>query len=157
FSATPSFTIDNTTAPYEQFTSQHPFDLDQKLIVFNPVNAPPNNSNGFNIQVEPLNQNLDLSSPVVTSITPANGTSNVSVGVSIVATFNKSLYPTQDFSNVITVVPNVTGSQPVAGTTTIDSTGTILTFTPTAPLADSTSFTATAANARDTFGDLQLV
>jgi methionine-rich copper-binding protein CopC len=85
--------------------------------------------------------------PAVASATPAANSSSNPVSTALTATFSKQIAPN---TAVFTVVdPN--GNQ-VAGTTTLDPTGTIATFTPSAPLESGTTYTVTISGAQDMWG-----
>ena len=81
--------------------------------------------------------------PTVTAVTPASAATGVAVTSPVTATFSEAIDPT-------TVTTGVTGSTfiltgggaSVAGTITADPTNTIFTFTPSASLAYSTTYTA---------------
>ena len=81
--------------------------------------------------------------PTVTAVTPASGTTGNAIASTVTATFSEAMDPT-------TVTTGVTGSTftltgggaSVTGTITVDPTNTIFTFTPSAPLAYSTTYTA---------------
>ena len=71
--------------------------------------------------------------PAVVSVSPVNGTSGVAVGSPVVLTFNEAIDLTT--VNDTTVPIGVNGySGALAGTYSLNSTGTVLTFTPTSPL-----------------------
>src|SRR6185369_7988104 len=77
----------------------------------------------------------DNSSPFVTTVMPANGTTAVPVNTSIVFTFNENIDPTSISSNNLNVGVQQTGAQ-VAGSITIN--GAMVTFTPANPLPANT-------------------
>lgn len=74
--------------------------------------------------------------PVVESSIPLGNALNVPLGQTIAVTFNEEMDPSSITSSSFTVV----GALPVAGTVTY--TGKTASFTPTAPLAENTTFTA---------------
>jgi hypothetical protein len=75
--------------------------------------------------------------PTVISVTPPNGALGVCPSTVITATFSEAMNPLTITTTTFTVAPGVTG------VVTLDGTGKIATFTPTAPLALSTTYTAT--------------
>jgi len=75
------------------------------------------------------------SSLTVTSTTPAKNATDVSATTTISATFSATLNPASFGAGVFAVSGGVTGVVSVAGATA--------TFTPSAPLANSTTYTAT--------------
>jgi hypothetical protein len=85
--------------------------------------------------------------PTVNSVTPASGSVDVPTSVAPTATFNKVVVP----STVSFTLTDPNGNS-VAGTTSMDSTDTVATFTPTNPLAAGTTYTATVSGAQDDFG-----
>jgi hypothetical protein len=87
------------------------------------------------------------SPPTVTSITPYPGSSSNPASSTPTATFSKPVVPST--ASFILTDP---GGNPVGGTTTFDSTDTIATFTPTSPLAATTTYTATISGAVDGAG-----
>jgi hypothetical protein len=78
--------------------------------------------------------------PVATAITPTPGAINVPINVVIAAGFSESMNPASVTSSTFTVV-GPTGA--VAGVVTYSATGSLATFTPSAPLAYNTLYTAT--------------
>ena len=72
--------------------------------------------------------------PAVSSTNPANGATNVAIGTSITATFSEAMNATTLNAATFTV-SGIAGSITYSGTTA--------TFTPTSPLAYSTTYTAT--------------
>lgn len=77
--------------------------------------------------------------PAVVSTIPANGSTNVPVGQILSATFNEAMAPAT--LNATTFTLTGTGGTSVAGV--VAYSGTTATFTPAAPLAFSTQYTAT--------------
>jgi RHS repeat-associated protein len=83
--------------------------------------------------------------PAVVSMNPANGASSVSVNSTIVLTFNEAIdFTTANAANV-QISANGFGGQ-LAGSFSIDSTGTVLTFTPVSPLPGNTTITVYMPN-----------
>ena len=79
----------------------------------------------------------DLNPPTVLTVSPSNGASGVSVSAAPVATFNEWLDPSSvSSSTVLMTGPGVT---PVAGTVSLS--GSQVTFTPSAQLLHSTTYT----------------
>ena len=85
--------------------------------------------------------------PSVSSAAPYPGSSSNPVSADPSVTFSKAVVP----STVSFAVTDQNGN-PVAGTTSLDSTDTVATFTPTAPLASGTTYTVTVSGAQDDFG-----
>ena len=76
------------------------------------------------------------------STIPANGAASVPIGQVLSATFSEAM--TSSTISATTFTLKVTGGAAVAGTVTYS--GVVATFTPSAPLAYSTSYTATTHN-----------
>jgi Ice-binding-like/Bacterial Ig-like domain len=86
--------------------------------------------------------------PAVISVTPANGTLGVCPNTVVTATFNEAMNPVTVNTLTFTVTPGVTGI------VTLDGTGRIAVFTPTANLALNTIYTATiTTGAQDLAGN----
>jgi hypothetical protein len=91
-----------------------------------------------------------LSPPTVLSVTPGNGATGVCDNGTVTATFSKQMDPATITTSTFTLV----GSSAVAGTVTLDSTGTIATFKPASSLLLNTKYTATiTTGAKDLFGN----
>jgi hypothetical protein len=91
-----------------------------------------------------------VQAPAVTATVPANGATVVPVKQVLTATFNVAMDPTTITTTTFTLTGP--GGAAVAGTVTFS--GTIATFTPTAPLAGSTLYTATiTTGAKDATGN----
>jgi hypothetical protein len=90
--------------------------------------------------------------PIVTAVTPPNGTLLVCPNTAVItATFSKAMNPATINTTTFTLTANGTA---VAGSVTYVAATNVATFTPTAPLAPSASFTATITKgATDTFGN----
>ena len=89
--------------------------------------------------------------PTVTSVTPPNGTLVCPNTAIITATFSKPMNPATINTSTFTLTG--AGGASVAGAVAYNTTNNIATFTPTAPLAATTAFTATiTTGAADTFG-----
>jgi Big-like domain-containing protein/K319-like protein len=78
----------------------------------------------------------DLTPPTVTGVSPLSGATGVAIGTTVTATFSEAVAP----ASVSTTTFLLNGTSPVAGTVTLN--GTIATFTPSAPLAYATTYTA---------------
>jgi len=101
----------------------------------------------------PAGPGSPLTPPTVTSVTPPDGSTLVCPNVAVItATFSKAMNPATINTNTF-LLSGPSGS--VTGTVSLDSTGTIATFTPpAASLTPSTKFTATITiAAADTFGN----
>ena len=93
----------------------------------------------------------DTVAPAVSSTNPVDAAPDVGIDASINATFDKAMDP----STLNPVTFTVTGPGPtaVAGQVTYDVADMIVTFTPTSPLAASTTFTAALTGALDLAGN----
>ena len=85
--------------------------------------------------------------PTVTSITPPAGSSSNPVSTDPTATFSKAVVPSS-----VSFTMTGPGGSTVAGTTSMDSTDTVATFTPSSSLAADTTYTVTISGAQDDFG-----
>ncbi len=91
---------------------------------------------------------VDTTKPTVTSTTPASGATGVATSSTVKAVMSERLQPT---SSTITL----TGpSGAVAGTTAYDDATTSVTFSPTAALAQGSTYTATLSGAKDLAGNV---
>jgi Domain of unknown function (DUF4082)/Bacterial Ig-like domain/Bacterial Ig domain len=88
----------------------------------------------------------DNTPPVVTGVTPAAGATGVATGASVTVGFDEQIEPA-DLTLTLS-----TGGSPVSGTTRVADDLRSATFTPNAPLAGNTSFTATV-RAADIIGN----
>ncbi|MEU7833686.1 LamG-like jellyroll fold domain-containing protein [Nonomuraea sp. NPDC049129] len=88
----------------------------------------------------------DTTPPDVSSTTPSNGQTGISVGSSIKAVFNEPVTGAQ------IVVKDALGAE-VAGNAAMDSAETTLTFIPGAPLTPGTAYTAKISEAKDYAGN----
>ena len=91
--------------------------------------------------------------PSVVSTTPANGATNVVINTTISATFNMAMSPGTIGSSSFTVTGP--GGAAVAGA--VNYTGSVATFTPTAPLAYSSIYTATITTGATNLGGTHLL
>ena len=80
----------------------------------------------------------DTTPPVVNSTTPANNATGVAVGTAVSATFSEAVAPASVTASSFTLS---------GATGTISVNGATVTFTPTAPLANNTAYTATLTTA----------
>ena len=78
-------------------------------------------------------QQTDTSPPTVNATTPGNSATSVPVSSSVTATFNKAIK-----SGSATFSLTGPGGNAVAGTTSLNSSGTVLTFTPSSALSQGT-------------------
>jgi hypothetical protein len=85
--------------------------------------------------------------PTVTSVTPGSGSSGNPDSVAPTATFSQPVVP----STVSFTVKNSSGNA-VSGTTSMNSTDTVATFTPASSLASDTTYTATVSGAQTSSG-----
>jgi methionine-rich copper-binding protein CopC len=88
--------------------------------------------------------------PTVTSTNPANLQTNVPINDTVAATFSEAMDPTTITTTTFTVTGP--GNTPVTGTVTYDAPSDTATFTPSANLAPSTTFTAAINGAKDLAG-----
>ncbi|HEX8520660.1 MAG TPA: Ig-like domain-containing protein [Tepidisphaeraceae bacterium] len=90
----------------------------------------------------------DFTAPTVTVRAPSSGAGNVPVGSTITATFSESVQ-----QNSILFVLKDAGNNAVPGTIAYDAGTKTATFTPSAPLSESTTYTATVSGAQDAAGN----
>ena len=92
--------------------------------------------------------NPTVTPPSAASVVPLSGAAGVCPNAAVTVTFSKAMNPSTINATTFTVSPGV------VGIITHDATGTIFTFTPSAPLALSTNYTATiTTGATDMFGN----
>ena len=89
----------------------------------------------------------DNKAPAVSATTPSSSATSVPVGSDVTMTFNKAITP----GSAVFSLTDSHGNS-VAGATTLDSTGTVLTFTPSSPLSQGTVYTASVSGATSTSG-----
>ena len=77
--------------------------------------------------------------PTVTAVTPTSGTTGVAIASTVAATFSEAMDPSTVTGSTFSLTG---GGASVTGTITADPTNTIYTFTPSAPLAYNTTYTA---------------
>ncbi|GII80747.1 hypothetical protein Sru01_57290 [Sphaerisporangium rufum] len=90
----------------------------------------------------------DTTAPYITLKSPDHGGTGVATGTAVTATFSEEI---QAGTAAITV--KNAANQAVAGTASLNAARTLLTFTPNAPLAQSTTYTATVTGAKDDAGN----
>lgn len=78
--------------------------------------------------------------PTVTAVTPTSGTTGVTIASTVAATFSEAMDPLTVTGSTFTLTAQ--GGASVTGTVAPDPTNTIFTFTPSAPLAYNTTYTA---------------
>jgi hypothetical protein len=100
-------------------------------VVFSPGNAPP-----------------DTTAPTVTAKSPAAGATGVASGTTVAATFSEAVQ-----SGTVGLTVKDAGGTSVAGSLGYDSATNKSTFTPTAALAASTTYTVTVSGAKDLAGN----
>ncbi|WP_214409858.1 DUF4082 domain-containing protein [Sphaerisporangium fuscum] len=91
----------------------------------------------------------DTTAPYVTLKSPDHGGTGVATGSAVTATFSE---PIQAGTATITV--KNAANQAVAGTVDLNAARTLLTFTPTTALAQSTTYTVTVTGAKDDAGNV---
>ncbi len=84
----------------------------------------------------------DTTPPTVTSVTPANGATGVSVGTVVTATFDEAMLVSTVNTTTVTLVPQGS-TTPVAASVTYNGTTHVVTLAPSAPLVGNTTYTAT--------------
>ncbi|MFO0753908.1 MAG: Ig-like domain-containing protein [Thermodesulfovibrionales bacterium] len=91
----------------------------------------------------------DLTPPAVVSVSPADNASGVSTSTTVAATFNESM----DASTISSTTFRINNGA-VAGTVSYNDTNKTATFTPSAPLANNTTYTASlSVGMRDLSGN----
>src|SRR5665213_1034068 len=90
--------------------------------------------------------------PTVISVGPVNGSTTACASTIVIAAFSEAMNPSTINTSTVTLMgPNSAG---VGGNVTYSSTGNVATFTPSAPLAVNTLYTATiTTGAQDTAGN----
>jgi hypothetical protein len=85
--------------------------------------------------------------PEIVSTVPADGATGVPLNQAVSATFNEAMNPATLTTGTFLLYQGTSASgTPIPGTVSSNATDTIWTFTPTAPLTASTSYTATITN-----------
>ena len=85
--------------------------------------------------------------PTVTGVTPGSGSSGNPGSVAPTATFSQAVVP-----GTVSFTLKDSGGNTVSGTTSMDSTHTVATFTPSSSLAPVTTYTATVSGAQTSSG-----
>jgi len=85
--------------------------------------------------------------PSVTGVTPADGSTGVAVSVAPTATFSQAVQPA-----TVSFAVTDAGNNTVAGSVSFNGADTVATFTPTDPLAGSTTYTVTVSGAQNGSG-----
>jgi hypothetical protein len=86
--------------------------------------------------------------PTITTTTPAAGATNVATNTTVQAVFNKAVV-----ASTISFTLKDAANNPVSGSVAYNATTNTATFTPSALLATSTTFTATVSGAQDSSGN----
>jgi hypothetical protein len=109
---------------------------------------PSSSFNASNYWVDVVySQSAGSTPPSVTSVTPAAGSTGNPVSVAPTATFSQAVVP-----STASFTLKDSSNNSVAGTVSFNSGNTVATFTPTNPLAASTTFTATVSGAQNASG-----
>ena len=109
---------------------------------------PTNSYNSANYWVDVVyNQTPDPNPPSVTTNTPGTSATSVPVGSTVSVTFNKPIKP-----GSATFSLTAPGGSTASGSTSLDSTGTVLTFTPASPLTAGTVYQVSVSGATSTWG-----
>ncbi|WP_246036267.1 DUF4082 domain-containing protein [Sinomonas susongensis] len=103
--------------------------------------------NAENYWVDPVFSPAGPTPPAVSSTSPTSGATGVAVSTTPSATFDQPITA----SSLTFSLKDASGS-PVAGTTALSSNNTVATFTPSAALANSTTYTATLSGATNSNG-----
>ena len=102
--------------------------------------------NGSNYWVD-VNYQVNMSPPTVTTTTPGASATSVPVGTAVTVTFDEAVTPGSPTFSL-----TGPGGSAVAGTTSLDSSGTVLTFTPSSALSVGTAYQASVSGATSTTG-----
>jgi hypothetical protein len=108
---------------------------------------PSSSYNGSNYWVDVVMTNPVEPPPTVSLTAPSSGATSVPVSTSVTIGLSQQVQP-----GSATVSVTDPYGDPVSGTTTLDSAGTTLTFTPSAALSPGTSYTVTVSGATNAFG-----
>jgi len=87
----------------------------------------------------------DVTPPTVVSTVPTDGAATVAINAPITATFSESMDPLTITTGTFTL-KTTAGAVPVTGTVSYDAGTKTATFTPSSPLSNNTSYTATVTN-----------
>ena len=85
--------------------------------------------------------------PVVTGVTPIDGSSGNPVSVAPTATFSQAVVP-----NTVSFTVTASGGGAVSGSVSFNGADTVATFTPDSSLAAGTTYTATVSGAQNSSG-----
>jgi hypothetical protein len=95
----------------------------------------------------------DITAPTVTAVVPAADATGVALNTTVSATFSEPMDPTTINTTTFTLRPTAGGAN-ITGTVAYNAATNTATFTPSATLANGTSYTATVTTgARDTAGN----
>lgn len=92
----------------------------------------------------------DTSPPIVQSMTPLSGSVGQAVNSNIVVTFNETLsgtHPDGTFTSIISI--DLSGTGAIAGATSTNNSGTVVTFNPTADLSGDRTYSVSVSGALD--------
>jgi methionine-rich copper-binding protein CopC len=103
--------------------------------------------NGSNYWVDAVYQPAAAAPPSVTATTPGNSATSVPVSTTVTVTFNEAIA-----AGSATFSLTGPGGSAVAGTTSLNSAGTVLTFTPSSQLSVGTAYQASVSGATSTSG-----
>ena len=92
----------------------------------------------------------DTTAPVVATRSPLAGATDVAVGTTVTATFSEAV---QGVSGT-TFTLRIGTAAPIAATVTMNAANTVATLTPSAPLANNTTYTATLTGGATAIRDL---
>jgi O-glycosyl hydrolase len=95
-----------------------------------------------------------LPAPTVTSVTPVNAASGVAITSTATAVFSEGMNPATITGSTFTLTPQ--GGSAVAATASYDISNLTATLTPTAPLANGTTYTATITTGVTSSGGIAL-
>jgi Domain of unknown function (DUF4082)/Bacterial Ig-like domain/Fibronectin type III domain len=119
------------------------------VYAYGSANAFPSNTfNASNYWVDAVyTQTAGATPPAVTTVTPSAGSTGNPVSVAPTATFSQAVVP-----STVSFTVKDSGGNSVAGAVSFNTGNTVATFTPTNPLAASTTYTATVSGAQNTSG-----
>ncbi|WP_030451315.1 Ig-like domain-containing protein [Herbidospora cretacea] len=89
----------------------------------------------------------DFEPPSVIGVNPESDSTDVPVGTTVAVTYSEDVVGAQ-------ITLRATDGTPVAGETSIDGTGTVVTFTPALPLTEGATYSATASGAQDVWDNV---
>ena len=108
---------------------------------------PTSSNDASNYWVDPVFSVTPNASPTVTSVTPGSGATGVPTSAAPTATFSQAVTP-----GTVSFTVKDSGGNSVAGTVSFNSADTVATFTPSSPLAGSTTYTAAVSGAQNASG-----